>query len=104
MYCGHGLPLFMCTRAKQQVAVSDRARRENVPRHILFKFYKQEKEDRRKMDGTFFLLAGGLLIILFAVIVAVVALLKDNPVVLVNILYMLGIVAAIWIWKNPGKK
>ena len=56
------------------------------------------------MDGTFFLLAGGLLIILFAVIVAVVALLKENPVVLVNILYMLGIVAAIWIWKNPGKK
>ena len=37
-------------------------------------------------------------------IVSVVALLKDNPVVLVNILYMLGIVAAIWIWKNPGKK
>ena len=30
MYCGHGLPLFMCTRAKQQVAVSDRARRENM--------------------------------------------------------------------------
>lgn len=41
---------------------------------------------------------------ILAVIVAVVALLKDNPVVLVNILYMLGIVAAIWIWKNPGKK
>lgn len=30
MYCGHGLPLFMCTRAKQQVAVSDRARCQNV--------------------------------------------------------------------------
>ena len=30
MYCGHGLPPFVCTRAKQQVAVSDRARRENV--------------------------------------------------------------------------
>lgn len=41
---------------------------------------------------------------ILAAIVAVVALLKDNPVVLVNILYMLGIVAAIWIWKNPGKK
>ena len=41
---------------------------------------------------------------ILAAIVSVVALLKDNPVVLVNILYMLGIVAAIWIWKNPGKK
>ena len=36
-------------------------------------------------------------------IVGVVALLKDNPVVLVNILYIIGIVIAIWIWKNPGK-
>ena len=42
--------------------------------------------------------------VILVAIVAVVALLKDNPVVLVNILYMLGIVAAIWIWKNPGKK
>ena len=25
MYCGHGLPLFMCTRAKLQVAASNRA-------------------------------------------------------------------------------
>ena len=41
---------------------------------------------------------------ILAAIVSVVALLKDNPVVLVNFLYMLGIVAAIWIWKNPGKK
>lgn len=41
---------------------------------------------------------------ILASIVAVVALLKDNPVVLVNILYILGIIVAIWIWKNPGKK
>ena len=44
------------------------------------------------------------LVAILAAIVAVVALLKDNPVVLVNILYILGIVVAIWIWKNPGKK
>lgn len=44
------------------------------------------------------------LVAILASIVAVVALLKDNPVVLVNILYILGIVVAIWIWKNPGKK
>ena len=30
MYCGHGLPLFMCTRTKLQVAAGDCARRENM--------------------------------------------------------------------------
>ena len=31
MYCGHGLPLFMCTRAKMRGAAGDRARCQNVP-------------------------------------------------------------------------
>lgn len=42
-----------------------------------------------------------------AAIVAVVYLLKDVPTILVNILYIVGIIAALWLWKNPrdpGKK
>ena len=31
----------------------------------------------------------------------IVGLLKDNPLVLVNILYIFGILFAAWIWKNP---
>ena len=31
MYCGHGLPLFMCTRAKMRGAAGYRARCQNVP-------------------------------------------------------------------------
>ena len=31
MYCGHRLPLFMCTRAKMRGAAGDRARCQNVP-------------------------------------------------------------------------
>ena len=31
MYCGHGLPLFMCTRAKRLFAADDRARCQDVP-------------------------------------------------------------------------
>jgi|GEM_PF-1682452 len=31
MYCGHGLSLFMCTRAKMRGAAGDRARCQNVP-------------------------------------------------------------------------
>ena len=41
---------------------------------------------------------------ILAAIVAVVALLKDVPVVLVNILYMLGIVAAILDPEESGKE
>ena len=37
-------------------------------------------------------------------IVAVVALLKDNPTVLVNILYITGIVIALWIWRGKQDK
>lgn len=39
-----------------------------------------------------------------AAIVAVVALLKDNPTVLVNILYITGIVIALWIWRGKQDK
>lgn len=41
-----------------------------------------------------------LLVILITVAV-VVGLLKDSPLVLVNILYIFGILLAVWIWKNP---
>lgn len=39
-----------------------------------------------------------------AAIVGVVALLKDNPTVLVNILYITGIVIALWIWRGKQDK
>lgn len=39
-----------------------------------------------------------------ASVIAVTFLLKDNPTVLVNILYIIGIIAALWIWKNPKEK
>lgn len=39
-----------------------------------------------------------------AAIVGVVALLRDNPTVLVNILYITGIVIALWIWRGKQDK
>lgn len=39
-----------------------------------------------------------------AAIVGVVWLLKDNPTVLVNILYITGIVIALWIWRGKQDK
>lgn len=39
-----------------------------------------------------------------AAIVAVIYLLRDDPSILVNILYIAGILAAFWVWKNPKDK
>lgn len=39
-----------------------------------------------------------------ASIVAVIYLLRDNPTILVNILYIAGILTAFWFWKNPRDK
>lgn len=44
------------------------------------------------------------LAISLAAIVAVVYLLRDVPTILVNILYIFGIIAALWLWKNPRDK
>lgn len=44
------------------------------------------------------------IMISMSAIVAVVALLKDNPTVLVNILYITGIVIALWIWRGKHDK
>lgn len=39
-----------------------------------------------------------------AAVAWVVYFLKDNPTVLVNILYIIGIIIGFWIWKNPRDK
>lgn len=44
------------------------------------------------------------LTISLAAVVAVVFLLKDNPTILISILYIVGIVIAFWLWKNPRDK
>lgn len=57
---------------------------------------QQIKEKRSKRFMTAFQLTVSL-----AAIVAVVYLLKDAPTILVNILYISGILAVLWMWKNP---
>lgn len=50
------------------------------------------------------LMAAFQLTISLAALVTVVYLLKDTPTILVNILYICGIIAALWLWKNPREK
>lgn len=56
---------------------------------------QQAKETREKRIFTAFQLTVSL-----ATVVAVTYLLKDNPSILVSILYTIGIIAALWIWKK----
>ena len=56
---------------------------------------QQAKETREKRIFTAFQLTVSL-----AAVVAVTYLLKDNPSILVSILYTIGIIAALWIWKK----
>lgn len=64
-----------------------------------FEQIQTAKEKRERRIFTAFRLTVSL-----AAIVAVVYLLKDNPTILVNILYIAGILAAIWFLKNPKNK
>lgn len=64
-----------------------------------FEQIQAAKEKRERRIFTAFRLT-----ISLAAIVAVVYLLKDNPTILVNILYIAGILAAIWFLKNPKDK
>lgn len=54
------------------------------------------KEEREKRLLTAFELAAAL-----ASVVLVVYFLKDNPAILVNILYLVGALTGLWIWKRP---
>lgn len=56
---------------------------------------QKQKDERGKRFLSAFQLAASL-----AAIVAVIGFLKDEPTVLVNILYIIGIIAAIWLWKT----
>ena len=48
----------MRTRAKQKHVASDRARRENVPRHILFHVFKISSGTKYSVIGTHFSVQG----------------------------------------------
>lgn len=67
--------------------------------HRKAEMLQKAKETRERR--LFFLVQ---LIISLAAIVAVVYCLQSEPVVLVNILYITGIVIVLWIWKNPKDK
>lgn len=59
-------------------------------------FLQQAKEAKEKR-----ILNAFQLIVTLAAIVALTYLLRDNPTILISILYVAGIVAALKVWRNP---
>ena len=57
---------------------------------------RKAKEARQKR-----ILSAFQLTISLAAVIVVMFLLRENPTVMVNILYIIAIIAALWIWKNP---
>lgn len=74
---------------------------ENLMEYLRMEQKKEEdvrkaKEARQKRILSAFQLA-----ISLAAVIIVMFLLRENPTVMVNILYIIAIIAALWIWKNP---
>ena len=81
-----------------------RIRDEDLMEYLTMEYQKNEmlqkaKEVREKRLFTAFQITVAL-----AAVVSVVFLLRDNPMVLINILYILGILIAVWIWRNPRER
>ena len=64
---------------------------------------QKKEEDVRKAKETMqkSILSAFQLTVSLAAVIVVMFLLRDNPTVMVNILYIIAIIAALWIWKNP---
>lgn len=60
---------------------------------------RYESEQKLKDERGKRILSAFQLAVSLAAIVAVIGFLKDEPTVLVNILYIIGIVTAVWLWK-----
>lgn len=84
--------------------ILSRLRDEDLMEYLSLEHRKAEmlqKAKETKERRIFFLVQ---MIVSLAAIVGVVYFLKSEPVVLVNILYITGIVIVLWIWKNPKDK
>lgn len=77
---------------------------ENLMEYLALEQRREETRQKEKDARQKRLLSAFQLAVSLAAIVGVTSLLRDNPTVLVNILYIIGIVSALWIWKNPKNK
>lgn len=74
---------------------------ENLMEYLRMEQKKEEDVRKAKEARQKRILSAFQLTISLAAVIVVMFLLKENPTVMVNILYIIAIIAALWIWKNP---
>lgn len=84
--------------------IISRLRDEDLLKYLAMEQEKEERRQQAKEIRERRIFAGFQLTVSLAAIVAIVGFLKDDPTVLVNILYIIGILTALWIWKHPKDK
>ena len=77
---------------------------ENLLEYLKMEHRREEERQNAKDMRQKRILSAFQLTISLAAVIAVIFLLRDNPTVMVNILYIIAIIAALWIWKHPGQK
>lgn len=74
---------------------------ENLMEYLRMEQKKEEEVRKAKEARQKRILSAFQLAISLAAVIIVMFLLRENPTVMVNILYIIAIIAALWIWKNP---
>ncbi|HJB46754.1 MAG TPA: hypothetical protein H9713_08620 [Candidatus Mediterraneibacter surreyensis] len=74
---------------------------ENLMEYLRMEQKKEEDVRKAKEARQKRILSAFQLTISLAAVIVVMFLLRENPTVMVNILYIIAIIAALWIWKNP---
>ena len=74
---------------------------ENLMEYLRMEQKKEEDVRKAKEARQKRILSAFQLTISLAAVIVVMFLLSENPTVMVNILYIIAIIAALWIWKNP---
>ena len=87
----------------REQAVLSRIDDEHLMDYLLLEQKRYENEQKFRDERGKRILSAFQLAVSLAAIVAVIGFLKDEPTVLVNILYIIGIVAAIWLWRTQNK-
>ena len=83
----------------REQAVLSRIDNEHLMDYLLLEQKRYESEQKHRDERGKRILSAFQLAVSLAAIVAVIGFLKDEPTVLVNILYIIGIIAAVWLWK-----
>ena len=74
---------------------------ENLMEYLRMEQKKEEDVRKAKETRQKRILSAFQLTVSLAAVIVVMFLLRDNPTVMVNILYIIAIIAALWSWKNP---